>query len=56
VGVIREEGIETFGWISEDFQMIRSPYGAVWIQLNGDTLTDEDLSPPPATESSAPCM
>jgi hypothetical protein len=36
VGIIREEGIETFGWISEDWQMIRSPNGAVWIQLNGD--------------------
>lgn len=46
VGVVREAGIETFGWISEDFQMIRSPYGAVWIQLNGDTLTEEDLKPP----------
>jgi hypothetical protein len=46
VGVIRKEGIETFGWISEDFQMIRSPYGAVWIQLNKDTLTEEDLIPP----------
>ncbi len=49
VGVIREEGIETFGWISEDFQMIRSGYGAVWIQLNRDTLTEEDLKPPQAT-------
>ena len=52
VGVIREEGIETFGWISEDFQMIRSPYGAVWIQLNGDTVTEEDLTPPPAVATS----
>jgi hypothetical protein len=26
--------------------MIRSPYGAVSIQLNGDTLTEEDLTPP----------
>jgi hypothetical protein len=49
VGVIREEGIETFGWISEDFQMIRSPHGAVWIQLNGDTVTEDDLTAPPAT-------
>lgn len=36
VGIVREEGIETFGWISDDWQMIRSPNGAVWIQLNGD--------------------
>jgi hypothetical protein len=47
VGVIRKEGIDTFGWISKDFQMIRSPLGAVWIQLNGDTLTEEDLNTPP---------
>ena len=36
VGMVREEGIVTFGWISQDWEMIRSPYGAVWIQLNGD--------------------
>lgn len=34
VGIIKEEGIETFGWISSDFEMIRSPLGAVWIQLS----------------------
>lgn len=52
VGVIRKEGIDTFGWISKDFQMIRSPLGAVWIQLNADTLTEEDSNPPPAAASS----
>jgi hypothetical protein len=37
VGIVREEGeIETFGWISTDWLMIRSPNGAVWMQLNGD--------------------
>ena len=37
VGIVSEEGlIETFGWVSEDRLMIRSPNGAVWIQLNGD--------------------
>ena len=36
IGIIHEAGIETFGWISRDDQMIRSPNGAVWIQLNGD--------------------
>jgi hypothetical protein len=40
VGVIRPEGIETFGWITTDFRMIRSPNGAVWIQLNGDMADD----------------
>jgi hypothetical protein len=37
VGIVLEDGlVETFGWISEDWLMIRSPNGAVWIQLNGD--------------------
>jgi hypothetical protein len=44
VGILREEGIETFGWISDDWQMIRFPDGAVWIQLNGDI----DEGPPEA--------
>lgn len=51
VGVIRPEGIETFGWITTDFRMIRSPNGAVWIQLNAD-VTDgppETLEPQKAT-------
>lgn len=45
VGIVREEGIETFGWISEDWQMIRSPNGAVWIQLNGDVEEGPPASP-----------
>ena len=36
IGIVRPEGIETFGWLSEDHTMIRSPNGAVWIQLHGD--------------------
>lgn len=53
VGIIRDENIETFGWISEDYKMIRSPNGAVWIQLNEDTLpeSDEEEGPPPSTET-----
>jgi len=43
IGIVREEGIETFGWMSQDWQMIRSPNGAVWIQINGDT--DDDVNP-----------
>jgi hypothetical protein len=54
VGIIREENIETFGWISRDYKMIRSPNGAVWIQLNQDILQDEAVAeaegPPPGTE------
>lgn len=34
VGIIRPEGIETFGWISEDKKFIRGPNGSVWIQIN----------------------
>lgn len=48
VGIVREEGIETFGWISQDWQMIRSPNGAVWIQLNGDA---EGEGPPTEPEA-----
>jgi hypothetical protein len=45
VGIIKEEGIETFGWISSDFEMIRSPLGAVWIQLSRDMDGDEYTPP-----------
>jgi hypothetical protein len=45
VGIIREEGIDTFGWISDDWQMIRSPNGAVWIQLNGDAAEGPPTEP-----------
>jgi hypothetical protein len=51
VGIVRPEGIETFGWISEDWMMIRSPNGAVWIQLNGDI--DEGPPQEPATFDAA---
>jgi hypothetical protein len=32
----KANGTEELGWASEDGQMLRSPNGAVWIQLNGD--------------------
>ncbi len=52
VGVIRPEGIETFGWMSDDDQMIRSPNGAVWVQLNGDVADGPPAGGVPgATES-----
>jgi hypothetical protein len=41
VGILREEGIDTIGWISRDYSMIRSPLGAVWIQLSSDMTTEE---------------
>ena len=41
VGILREEGIDTIGWISEDYSMIRSPMGAVWIQLSGNMTAEE---------------
>lgn len=43
VGLITEGGLETIGWISEDYQMIRSPLGAVWIQLCADMNESEEL-------------
>lgn len=33
VGLINEEGIETFGWMSPNWEMIRSPRGSVWIRI-----------------------
>lgn len=42
IGVIKAGGIvETFGWISTDYEMIRSPRGAVWIRLHRDMTEDE---------------
>lgn len=49
VGIIKEEGIETFGWISSDYEMIRSPLGSVWIQLSRDMDGDE-FTPPQLSE------
>ena len=40
VGIIHEDGIDTFGWISTDSRMIRSPGGAVWIQLQGNDMDE----------------
>jgi hypothetical protein len=45
IGIIKEEGIETFGWISSDYEMIRSPLGSVWIQLSRDMDGDEYTPP-----------
>ncbi len=41
IGIIKPEGIETFGWISTDYQMIRSSNGAVWILVVNDLEPDE---------------
>jgi hypothetical protein len=49
VGIIKEEGIETFGWISSDYEMIHSPLGAVWIQLCRD-MDGDDYTPPQLSE------
>ena len=43
VGVVDDDGIiSTFGWISENLEMIRSPSGAVWIRIVEDHLTPEE--------------
>lgn len=36
VGIILPERVETFGWMSNDWEMIRSPKGAVWIKISRD--------------------
>ena len=41
LGVITETGVETFGWMSEGWEFIRSPLGAVWIRIS----TDGNLDP-----------
>jgi len=46
VGIIRPDGIETFGWISTNWEMIRSPRGSVWIRL-----CDDGADEPPTGES-----
>lgn len=43
VGVVDEAGaIATFGWISRNLEMIRSPAGAVWIRIVEDHFSAED--------------
>jgi hypothetical protein len=41
LGMIVDDEIVTIGWISEDYKMIRSPYGAVWVQLSIDMTAEE---------------
>lgn len=42
LGVIDEnDEVMTIGWISDDYKMIRSPYGAVWVQISSD-MSDEE--------------
>jgi hypothetical protein len=43
VGLIKEAGIETFGWISPNWEMIRSPRGAVWIRICLDRNSDGEI-------------
>ena len=46
--------LETLGWISDDDQMIRSPKGAVWIQIVNDMSgsgPEEDDAPPGMDET-----
>lgn len=43
VGVVSDDGIiSTFGWISQNLEMIRSPAGAVWIRIVEDHFSPED--------------
>lgn len=40
VNILTLEGIETFGWISDDYEMIRSLLGAVWIRMSQGTIEE----------------
>jgi len=42
VELIRESGIETIGWLSPNWEMIRSPNGAVWIRICVDRDAEHD--------------
>jgi len=42
VGLISEAGIETIGWISPNWEMIRSPRGSVWIRICIDREEERD--------------
>ncbi len=42
VAKIEGEDISTFGWMSDDEKMIRSPMGAVWIKITENMLVEEE--------------
>jgi len=41
IGIIYENHVETFGWLSADHKFIRSPNGSVWVQISNDMSNDE---------------
>jgi hypothetical protein len=41
IGILYEDHMETFGWISQDYSFIRSPNGAVWVQISSDMSAEE---------------
>lgn len=51
VAILGEDYTETLGWISDDYQMIRSPLGAVWIQITNDMDEEGTDDTPPGMES-----
>jgi hypothetical protein len=50
VAILGEDYTETLGWISEDYQMIRSPLGAVWIQIMSDMDEEGEADIPPGMD------
>jgi hypothetical protein len=52
VGILRDEEIETIGWISQDYSMIRSSMGSVWIRLCDDMTAEELAGVPPSPGTS----
>lgn len=41
VAVLVDDEVITFGWITDDWSMIRSPRGAVWVRLS-ESMTEEE--------------
>lgn len=51
IGIIYEDHIESFGWLSADHKFIRSPNGAVWVQISTDMTVEEiNIIPPDDVE------
>ena len=42
LGIIGEHGIETIGWLSPNWEMIRTAFGAVWIRISIDREQEHD--------------
>lgn len=54
VGIIYDDHVDSFGWISADHKFIRSPNGATWIQISNNMSDDEINIVPEIDENANP--